>query len=137
YGHRADKDEILNELQLEEKALADKIASASGDEKEALQKELDLVDTPLRRLYKKSRTEGFGAEVKRRIMLGTYVLSSGYYDDYFRKAQQMRRLLQDEFKEAFTKVDVIVSPTAPTTAFDCDEKLDDPVKMYLNDIYTT
>ena len=87
-------------------------------------------------MYKQSRTEGFGTEVKRRIMLGTYVLSSGYYDAYYAKAQKLRRLIQNDFLEAFKSVDVIVSPTAPTTAFDLGSKLNDPVQMYLNDIYT-
>lgn len=137
YGHRADRDEVMKELQLEEKTLAEKLSQASAEEKEELQHQLDTIDSPLQRLYKKSRTEGFGTEVKRRIMLGTYVLSSGYYDDYFGKAQRVRHIIQDEFKNAFKKVDVIVSPTAPTTAFNIGEKMDDPVKMYLNDIYTT
>jgi len=88
-------------------------------------------------LYKQSRSEGFGTEVKRRIMLGTYVLSSGYYDAYYGKAQRIRRLIQQDFKDAFAKVDVIVSPTSPTTAFRIGENVDDPVRMYLNDIYTT
>lgn len=69
-------------------------------------------------------------------MLGTYVLSSGYYDAYYAKAQKVRRLIQNDYKEAFQKVDVIVSPTAPTTAFDLGSKIDDPVQMYLNDVYT-
>ena len=74
-------------------------------------------DTALNKLYKISRTEGFGMEVKRRIMLGTYVLSSGYYDAYYAKAQKVRRLIQQDFLQAFEQVDIIVSPTAPTTAF--------------------
>ncbi|ABK43203.1 aspartyl/glutamyl-tRNA(Asn/Gln) amidotransferase subunit A [Magnetococcus marinus MC-1] len=89
----------------------------------------------IRDLYFRSRSEGFGDEVKRRIMLGTYVLSSGYYDAYYRKAQQARRLIADEFKAAFEKVDLILTPTSPTTAFKFGEK-DDPVQMYLSDIYT-
>lgn len=87
-------------------------------------------------MYVKSRSEGFGEEVKRRIMLGTYVLSSGYYDAYYRKAQQVRRLIQNDFFEAFTKVDCILTPISPTTAFRLGEKMDDPLQMYLNDIYT-
>jgi aspartyl-tRNA(Asn)/glutamyl-tRNA(Gln) amidotransferase subunit A len=98
---------------------------------------LAKVDSPLVRLYKKSRTEGFGKEVKRRILLGTYVLSAGYYDAYYAKAQKVRRLIKQDFENAFDKVDVIVSPTAPTTAFDLGSNQDDPVQMYLNDIYTT
>ena len=87
-------------------------------------------------LYKRSRGEGFGAEVKRRIMIGTYALSSGYYDAYYLKAQQMRRLISDDFRRAFEQVDVIMGPTSPGPAFRLGEKADDPVSMYLSDIYT-
>jgi aspartyl-tRNA(Asn)/glutamyl-tRNA(Gln) amidotransferase subunit A len=87
-------------------------------------------------LYKRSRGEGFGAEVKRRIMIGTYALSAGYYDAYYLKAQKTRHLISDDFRQAFAQVDVIMGPTAPTTAFALGEKVDDPVTMYLNDIYT-
>jgi aspartyl-tRNA(Asn)/glutamyl-tRNA(Gln) amidotransferase subunit A len=87
-------------------------------------------------LYKRSRGEGFGAEVKRRIMIGTYALSAGYYDAYYLKAQKTRHLISDDFKLAFEQVDVIMGPTTPATAFKLGEKTDDPVTMYLNDIYT-
>ncbi|MBK1724209.1 Asp-tRNA(Asn)/Glu-tRNA(Gln) amidotransferase subunit GatA [Thiocystis violacea] len=87
-------------------------------------------------LYKRSRAEGFGAEVQRRIMIGTYVLSAGYYDAYYLKAQKIRQLIADDFKRAFEQVDVIMGPTSPTTAFPLGAKMDDPVAMYLNDIYT-
>ncbi|MEW8316071.1 MAG: Asp-tRNA(Asn)/Glu-tRNA(Gln) amidotransferase subunit GatA [Candidatus Thiodiazotropha endolucinida] len=87
-------------------------------------------------LYKRSRGEGFGAEVKRRILIGTYALSAGYYDAYYLKAQKTRHLISDDFKRAFETVDVIMGPTTPTTAFALGEKTDDPVTMYLNDIYT-
>ena len=87
-------------------------------------------------LYKRSRTEGFGAEVKRRIMIGAYALSAGYYDAYYLKAQQIRHLISDDFKNAFEQCDVIMGPTSPTTAFKLGEKADDPVTMYLSDIYT-
>jgi aspartyl-tRNA(Asn)/glutamyl-tRNA(Gln) amidotransferase subunit A len=90
----------------------------------------------LRNMYKKTRDEGFGAEVKRRIMLGTYVLSSGYYDAYYRKAQQVRSLIARDFLEAFDEVDVLVTPTSPIPAFKLGERLDDPLQMYLADIYT-
>ncbi|WP_020402202.1 amidase family protein [Gracilimonas tropica] len=136
YGHRANKEEVLDELKQEEKALKEAFEIAEGEEKIELQQELAKLDSALIRLYKKSRTEGFGSEVKRRIMLGTYVLSAGYYDAYYGKAQKVRRLIQDDYKQAFEKVDVIVSPTAPTTAFDLGAKLDDPIQMYLNDVYT-
>ena len=87
-------------------------------------------------LYCRSRGEGFGDEVKRRIMTGTYVLSAGYYDAYYLKAQQVRHLIADDFKRAFEEVDVIAGPTAPTPAFRLGDKVDDPITMYLNDIYT-
>jgi aspartyl-tRNA(Asn)/glutamyl-tRNA(Gln) amidotransferase subunit A len=86
--------------------------------------------------YKRSRGEGFGHEVKRRIMIGTYALSSGYYDAYYLKAQKIRRLISDDFAKAFNEVDVIMGPTTPTSAFKLGEKSDDPVSMYLSDIYT-
>ena len=91
----------------------------------------DLTDT-----YMISRDEGFGAEVKRRIMLGTYALSAGYYDAYYRKAQRVRALIKHDFDEAFKRCDVMVTPTAPTTAFKIGEKTQDPLQMYLSDIYT-
>jgi len=87
-------------------------------------------------LYKRSRAEGFGPEVKRRIMIGTYVLSAGYYEAYYLKAQKLRHLISDDFRRAFEQVDVILGPTSPTTAFPMNDKVDDPVAMYLNDIYT-
>jgi aspartyl-tRNA(Asn)/glutamyl-tRNA(Gln) amidotransferase subunit A len=87
-------------------------------------------------LYTRSRGEGFGPEVKRRIMIGTYVLSAGYYDAYYLKAQQARRLIREDFLKAFETVDVIMGPTTPTPAFRLGEKADDPVTMYLSDIYT-
>jgi len=87
-------------------------------------------------LYKRSRGEGFGAEVKRRIMIGTYALSAGYYDAYYLKAQQVRRLIREDFLRAFDDVDVIMGPTSPSVAFRLGEKADDPVTMYLSDIYT-
>ena len=87
-------------------------------------------------MYRQSREGGFGPEVKRRILLGTYVLSAGYYDAYYRKAQQVRRLLTNDFLSAFGQVDAILTPTAPTPAFKLGEKVDDPMSMYLADIYT-
>lgn len=92
---------------------------------------IDLED-----LYKRSRSEGFGNEVKRRIMIGTYVLSAGYYDAYYLKAQKIRRLICEDFVQAFKQVDVILSPTSPTPAFKLGEKTSDPISMYLSDIYT-
>ena len=94
-------------------------------------------DAPgLRDMYRKTRDEGFGPEVKRRIMLGTYVLSAGYYDAYYLKAQQVRTLLRQDFMKAFEKCDAILTPTTPTPAFKFGEKVDDPLAMYLNDVYT-
>ena len=87
-------------------------------------------------MYEKTRSEGFGNEVKRRIMIGTYVLSSGYYDAYYLKAQKVRRLIKNDFDEAFKKVDAILTPSTPSSAFKIGEKLNDPVSMYLNDIFT-
>jgi len=88
-------------------------------------------------MYKFSRTEGFGEEVKRRIMLGTYVLSSGYYDAYYKKAQKVRSLIKSDFDNAFKEVDIILTPTTPTAAFKIGEKSENPLEMYLSDIYTT
>jgi aspartyl-tRNA(Asn)/glutamyl-tRNA(Gln) amidotransferase subunit A len=87
-------------------------------------------------MYRKTRDAGFGAEVKRRILLGTYVLSAGYYDAYYKKAQQVRTLLTRDFLAAFNDVDVLVAPVTPTPAFKLGEKTDDPLKMYLEDIYS-
>ena len=88
-------------------------------------------------VYKKTRAEGFGSEVKRRIILGTYVLSSGYYDAYYKKAQKVRALIKEDFSKAFNLCDVIISPVSPTTAYPKGEKVNDPLKMYLDDILTT
>jgi aspartyl-tRNA(Asn)/glutamyl-tRNA(Gln) amidotransferase subunit A len=92
--------------------------------------------TDLMDMYQKSRAEGFGAEVKRRILIGTYVLSHGYYDAYYLQAQKLRRLIAHDFAEAFKRCDVIMGPTSPTTAFDLGAKSGDPVQMYLSDIFT-
>ena len=137
YGHRADIKEVEKDLKEERAELEQQIKEASGEEQQELVDKLEDMDSSLIRLYKKSRTEGFGTEVKRRIMLGTYVLSAGYYDAYYAKAQKVRRLIKQDFTEAFEDVDVIVSPTAPTTAFDLGSNIDNPVQMYLNDMYTT
>jgi aspartyl-tRNA(Asn)/glutamyl-tRNA(Gln) amidotransferase subunit A len=91
----------------------------------------DLLD-----MYARSRAEGFGAEVKQRILVGTYVLSHGYYDAYYLQAQKVRRLIARDFAAAFERCDVILGPTSPTTAFEIGANTDDPVKMYLNDIFT-
>jgi aspartyl-tRNA(Asn)/glutamyl-tRNA(Gln) amidotransferase subunit A len=87
-------------------------------------------------LYYQARGEGFGPEVKRRVILGSYVLSSGYYDAYYKRAQQVRTLIRDDFLKAFKEVDAILTPTTPTPAFRIGEKIDDPISMYLADIFT-
>jgi aspartyl-tRNA(Asn)/glutamyl-tRNA(Gln) amidotransferase subunit A len=87
-------------------------------------------------MYLMTRAQGFGLEVKRRIMLGTYVLSAGYYDAYYRKAQQVRTLVKNDFDQAFQECDVLITPSSPTTAFRIGEKVDDPLQMYLSDILT-
>jgi aspartyl-tRNA(Asn)/glutamyl-tRNA(Gln) amidotransferase subunit A len=91
----------------------------------------DLLD-----MYEKSRAEGFGDEVKRRILIGTYALSAGYYDAYYLKAQKVRRIIANDFNQAFKQCDLIAGPTTPSTAFALGENLDDPVSMYLNDVFT-
>ncbi len=90
----------------------------------------------LMEMYTQTRAKGFGKEVKRRIILGTYVLSAGYYEAYYRKASQVRTLMRSDFEEAFRQVDVIIAPTAPTPAFRIGEKVEDPLQMYLSDIHT-
>jgi aspartyl-tRNA(Asn)/glutamyl-tRNA(Gln) amidotransferase subunit A len=97
---------------------------------------LDELDSPLVRLYRRSRAEGFGAEVKRRIMLGTYALSAGYYDAYYLKALKVRRLIRRDYDEAFQGVDLIVGPVTPTPAFPLGTLVNDPLALYLQDLYT-
>ena len=87
-------------------------------------------------MYEATRGAGFGAEVKRRVLIGTYVLSAGYYDAYYNKARQVRTLILNDFRQAYEKVDVILTPTAPSEAFAVGEKMDDPIAMYLNDVFT-
>ncbi|WP_300609728.1 amidase family protein, partial [Methanohalophilus sp.] len=104
----------------------------AGQPVSSVHKNLDgLVD-----LYRKTRSQGFGSEVKRRIMLGTYALSSGYYDAYYKKAMQVRTLIKTDFDEVFKNCDVLLTPTSPTTAFGIGEKTSNPLEMYLSDIYT-
>ena len=87
-------------------------------------------------MYEATRAEGFGREVRRRIMIGAYVLSAGYYDAYYVKAQKLRTLISQDFTDAFEKVDAIITPTAPYSAFAIGEKMDDPIQMYINDVFT-
>jgi aspartyl-tRNA(Asn)/glutamyl-tRNA(Gln) amidotransferase subunit A len=124
YGHRCDEQQMLAELAAEHKAAADDA------------KTLDALDSPLVRMYRQSRAEGFGAEVKRRIMLGTYALSAGYYDAYYLKALKVRRLIRQDYDHAFKEVDLIIGPTTPTAAFKIGEKASDPLSLYLEDLYT-
>jgi aspartyl-tRNA(Asn)/glutamyl-tRNA(Gln) amidotransferase subunit A len=126
YGYRTDEAEMLAEWNAERRRF----------EKEGDQRALDNLDSTLVRMYRRSRSEGFGPEVKRRIMLGTYALSAGYYDAYYLKALRVRRLIRRDFDEAFRAVDVIAGPVAPTAAYRIGEKIDDPLAMYLGDLYT-
>ncbi len=120
YGYRTDEQSMLAELR--EQRLA---ATTPAD-----------VESPLVRMYRKTRSEGFGSEVKRRIMLGTYALSKGYYDAYYLKAQKVRRLIRDDYDQAFQKVDILLGPVTASPAFRIAEKTDDPLAMYLEDLYT-
>jgi len=126
YGHRTDEKQMMAELEAERKALQE-----AGD-----QAGLDDLDSPIVRMFRRTRAEGFGPEVKRRIMLGTYALSAGYYDAYYLKALKVRRLIRQDFDRAFEEVDLIAGPIAPTPAFKIGEKVDDPLSMYLFDLYT-
>ena len=120
YGHRTDVPAMVAELEAERKHLQ----QAAGDAAAARTAELD---NALVRMYRRSRAEGFGAEVKRRIMLGTYALSAGYYDAYYKKALKVRRLIRQDFDRAFEEVDLIAGPVTPTPAFKIGEKIDDPL----------
>ena len=126
YGLRRDEGNMHAELDAERTALI-----KAGNENE-----LDELDSPLVRMYRKTRAEGFGQEVKRRIMLGTYALSKGYYDAYYLKALKVRRLIREDYDRAFNDVDLVVGPVTPTSAYQAGEKLDDPLSMYLGDLYT-
>jgi aspartyl-tRNA(Asn)/glutamyl-tRNA(Gln) amidotransferase subunit A len=127
YGYRTDERKMLASLDRERKELV----GATQDPAR-----LDQLDSSLVRLYRQSRSEGFGAEVKRRIMLGTYALSSGYYDAYYVKALKVRRLIRQDYDAAFEDVDLIVGPTTPRPAFKLGEMADDPLKLYLEDLFT-
>jgi aspartyl-tRNA(Asn)/glutamyl-tRNA(Gln) amidotransferase subunit A len=126
YGYRTDQAAMTAQLEAQRKALAQ-----AGD-----RKGLDELDNALIRMYRQTRAEGFGAEVKRRIMLGTYALSAGYYDAYYLKALKVRRLIRQDFDRAFAEVDLIAGPVAPAPAYKIGEKIDDPLAMYLFDLYT-
>ena len=126
YGHRTNEKEMVAELEAQRREL-----QKAGDSAAA-----DKLDNALIRMYRRSRSEGFGPEVKRRIMLGTYALSAGYYDAYYKKALKVRRLIRRDFDRAFEEVDLIAGPVTPTPAFKLGEKVDDPLAMYLFDLYT-
>jgi aspartyl-tRNA(Asn)/glutamyl-tRNA(Gln) amidotransferase subunit A len=126
YGYRANEQTMLAELEVERKALLQASKTA----------EADNLDNALVRMYRQSREEGFGPEVKRRIMLGTYALSSGYYDAYYLKAMKVRRLIRQDFDRAFEQVDLIAGPVTSAPAIKIGEKTDDPLGMYLLDLYT-
>jgi aspartyl-tRNA(Asn)/glutamyl-tRNA(Gln) amidotransferase subunit A len=126
YGYRCDEKAMLAELEAEWAELV-----AAGKAEEA-----DQLDSPLMRMYRRTRSEGFGPEVKRRIMLGAYALSAGYYDAYYLKALKVRRLIRSDYDAAFEKVDLIVGPVTPSPAFKLGEKSDDPLAMYLVDLFT-
>jgi aspartyl-tRNA(Asn)/glutamyl-tRNA(Gln) amidotransferase subunit A len=119
YGHRTDEAVMQAEL------ASERVAGAGGN-----------AESPLVRMYRRSRTEAFGLEVKRRIMLGTFALSAGYQDRYYLKAQQARRLIRNDYDQAFQQADLLLGPTAPTAAYRLGEKLLDPLSMYLGDLYT-
>ncbi len=140
YGHRADLEETKQSLRERREELRSELSAArtQGNDKRVaeLEAELDDEQSALDALYTRTRSEGFGDEVKRRIMLGTYALSAGYYDKYYEKAQRVRTLIRHDFDQAFEDVDVLVTPTTPTPPFQLGEKTDDPLEMYLNDIYT-
>lgn len=125
YGYRTDERAMLAALEAERKQIG-----GAGHANAA------TMETPLVRLYRQSRSEGFGTEVKRRIMLGTYALSAGYYDAYYLKALKVRRLIRRDYDEAFRDVDLIIGPTTPRPAFPLGEMTDDPLKLYLEDLYT-
>jgi len=126
YGYRTDERAMLQQLSEERRQLK------AADDKQGLAE----LDSPLVRMYRQSRTEGFGPEVKRRIMLGTYALSAGYYDAYYLKALKVRRLIRQDYDGAFKDVDLIVGPVTATAAFKIGEKTSDPLSMYLADLYT-
>jgi len=126
YGYRCDEKKMLADLEAEQAELERK-----GDKRG-----LENLDSPLVRMYRVSRAEGFGAEVKRRIMLGTFALSAGYSEAFYKKALQVRRLIRGDYDAAFQEVDFIVGPTTPSPAFKLGEKSGDPLSMYLEDLYT-
>ncbi len=140
YGYRTDMKAVRKQVQEAQKNLEKQLtqARAQGTDEDVavLMDELNSQSSLLNEMYVRSRTEGFGAEVKRRIMLGTYVLSSGYYDAYYGKAQRVRNLIRQDFDKVFEEVDVLLTPASPTPGFELGSKVANPLEMYLEDIYT-
>ncbi len=126
YGYRTDEQALIRELEAQRKRL----------EAEGRHEQAEALDSPLVKMYRRTRAEGFGAEVKRRIMIGTYALSAGYYDAYYLKALKVRRLIHNDYRAAFEQVDLLIGPVTPMAAFALGEKLRDPLAMYLVDMYT-
>jgi aspartyl-tRNA(Asn)/glutamyl-tRNA(Gln) amidotransferase subunit A len=126
YGYRTDEQQMTRQLERQRKDLTTEQDEAA----------LDELDSPLVRLYRQTRAEGFGAEVKRRIMLGTYALSAGYYDAYYLKALRVRRLIRQDYDQVFQEVDLVVGPVTPSPAFPLGAMVDDPLALYLQDLYT-
>ena len=140
YGHRADVDAIRAKVKEQEARLSSELNAMRKEghaaQVEVLEKELRMQPSLLEEVYATTRSEGFGDEVKQRILLGTYVLSSGYYDAYYGKAQRARSLIRQDFETVFEEVDVLVTPATPTPGFKLGSQIEDPLAMYLGDIYT-
>ena len=140
YGHRANVNNVRTIVKERENQLKHELAAARKEDDsariEVLEKEIRLQPSLLEEVYATTRSEGFGDEVKQRIMLGTYVLSAGYYDAYYGKAQKARALIRKDFEDVFNEVDLLITPATPTPGFELGSQLDDPLSMYLMDIYT-
>jgi aspartyl-tRNA(Asn)/glutamyl-tRNA(Gln) amidotransferase subunit A len=136
FGYRTDEPSMLAELEAERRAALAASGKPTGSSSAGAEAALAAIDSPLVRLYRRTRAEGFGPEVKRRVMLGTYALSAGYYDAYYLKALKVRRLIRNDYDAAFEHVDLIIGPTTPAAAYRLGEKSNDPLSMYLEDLYT-
>jgi aspartyl-tRNA(Asn)/glutamyl-tRNA(Gln) amidotransferase subunit A len=136
FGYRTDEPSMLAELEAERRAALAASGKPTGSNSTGAEAALAAIDSPLVRLYRRTRAEGFGPEVKRRVMLGTYALSAGYYDAYYLKALKVRRLIRNDYDAAFEHVDLIIGPTTPAAAYRLGEKSNDPLSMYLEDLYT-
>jgi aspartyl-tRNA(Asn)/glutamyl-tRNA(Gln) amidotransferase subunit A len=140
YGYRADEETVLQSLRSQRSELESALKKAASindtPAAQAIQSELDALPTALDAVYTATRAEGFGDEVKRRIMLGTYVLSAGYYDAYYGRAQRARRVIRSDFDRVFEDVDLLITPADPGSAFEAGSRTDDPMAMYLSDVFT-